>query len=291
MAAEHDGEPEWFARPPTAHDERMNRESERAWNAKLGRGRVTAEEAQVVATLPAVRSESRGLVNPMDAAPQEFVRQLSVRSENRGILIQWVKDKLVRGTDFDKLHTVGRKTCDKGPQCTNPYHFSKDTLFKPGAEKICGMLGVTPAYPDVERYQQAAMDGRPIEHIILRCQILSVDGRVLSEGVGARSLVQDQGVLNKALKMAKKSAHIDAVLNLGGLSEVFTHPDKPELRPQDRRVIPAGRYAGKAWAEASEAYLQGVETSPKSPENMKSGAKAELARRADQAGFDDDIPF
>ena len=47
----------------------------------------------------------------------------------------------------------------------------------------------------------------------------------------ARSLAQDQGDLNKCLKMAEKSAHIDATLRMGGLSEVFTQDteDNPDL--------------------------------------------------------------
>jgi hypothetical protein len=51
----------------------------------------------------------------------------------------------------------------------------------------------------------------------------------VAEGVGARSLAQDYGDVNKALKMAEKSAHIDATLRLAGLSEVFTQDieDRP----------------------------------------------------------------
>lgn len=54
-----------------------------------------------------------------------------------------------------------------------------------------------------------------------------------ADGVGARSLEQDYGDLNKALKMAEKSAHIDATLRMAGLSEVFTQDleDMPKAEP------------------------------------------------------------
>jgi hypothetical protein len=47
-------------------------------------------------------------------------------------------------------------------------------------------------------------------------------GKIVADGIGARSLEQDYGDINKALKMCSKSAHIDATLRMAGLSEVFT---------------------------------------------------------------------
>ena len=43
-----------------------------------------------------------------------------------------------------------------------------------------------------------------------------------AEGTGARRVDQDRGDINKSLKMAEKSAHIDATLRVAGLSELFT---------------------------------------------------------------------
>jgi len=44
-----------------------------------------------------------------------------------------------------------------------------------------------------------------------------------AEGTGARTVdKQDYGDINKSLKMAEKSAHIDATLRVAGLSELFT---------------------------------------------------------------------
>lgn len=285
-----------------AYNDRANREAHREWNAKLHKGRVLDAEREVIddvqapANLPVAIPKAIGLINPLEAEPEAFGKALQVRTVNRNTLVQWVRDALVRGVDFDKLHVVSWKKCSKGKACTDPNHWSKDQLFKPGAEKICGMLAVRPSFPNLAAYEDAAIKGVNIQHVVLRCHILSIDERVLSEGVGAASLSENGFSLNKTLKIAAKSSHIDAVLKLGGLSEVFVHPEAPPVPATDREepdpaLIPAGKYAGKAWSEASDAYLAGVEASPKAPPSMKDGARAERERRAQQDDFDDHIPF
>lgn len=284
-----------------AHNERMTRQAERHWNQQQGQGARTYQEVAVVEQVHA-RPLPTGMTNPLDLPQKEFKHQLQVRGENRTTLVQWLKDSLKVDIDYGRIHFVKKSECNKGAACTNPYHFTKDTLFKPGAQKICGMLGVTPTYPNLGRYEEAALSGQEIKSIILRCQIVSVDGRVIAEGVGARSLAQDWGDLNKALKMACKSAHLDATLCMAGLSEIFSHPDQPPPpagEPEEKvkvnpAVVPSGRFAGKYWADVSLLYLQGVIASDKVSAELHAGAKAELERRPKppiEEGFDDDIPF
>src|SRR5690606_16916369 len=63
--------------------------------------------------------------------------------------------------------------------------------------------------------------------------------RTVAEGIGARSVQQDSGDLNKALKMAGKSAHIDATLRMAGLSEVFTQDlEDMQLGPTSKLQSP-----------------------------------------------------
>lgn len=160
--------------------------------------------------------------NPLDIAPEAFKGALARRGENRKALMEWIRASLVRGVDFGKIHVVSKSKCDKGNRCTNDYHFSKDCLFKPGAEKIAGMLGVTPTFPTLHKYEDAALAGVELKQIILRCHMVDAAGKIVADGIGARSLEQDYGDINKALKMCSKSAHIDATLRMAGLSEVFT---------------------------------------------------------------------
>ena len=160
--------------------------------------------------------------NPLDLPSEVFSAGLDRRKANRAALLQWVKDALVENVDYGRIHFVSKDKCKKGKNCTNEYHFSKPSLFKPGAEKICGMLGVTSSFPALREYEGAALSGIAISSIILRCEIFDATGKVVADGIGARQLKQDYGDINKSLKMAEKSAHIDATLRLAGLSEVFT---------------------------------------------------------------------
>ena len=182
-------------------------------------------------TAVAIRSGS-----PFDGNVAEFRGALARRGENRGALIDWVRSSLVDGVDYGKIHTKKKTDCRHGgpPACTpelEPYHWTKPSLRKPGAEKICGMLGVIPTFPTLKNYEELALQGIPIEQIILRCHLLSASGEVLADGVGARSVKAEYGDLNKALKMAVKSAHIDATLRMAGLSEIFTQ-DLEDMPPQ-----------------------------------------------------------
>lgn len=160
--------------------------------------------------------------NPMDLPPEEFKQGLERRGTNRAILMKWIKDSLVENVDYGRIHVVKKDKCPYGKNCNNPDHFSKPSLFKPGAEKISGKMGVSPEWPALESYEKMALKGMQIQTIILRCYILDQNGSILGEGVGARNVAQDYGNLNNSLKMAKKSSFIDATLTMGGLSEVFT---------------------------------------------------------------------
>lgn len=161
--------------------------------------------------------------NPLDLPSEIFRAGLDRRRQNRAALIDWIRSALVEGVDFGVIQTR------RGP--------SKPSLWKPGAEKICGMLGVTACFPTLRDYEQAALSGVALEHIIIRCELRDSGGRVVAEGVGARSLRQDSGDLNKALKMAEKSAMIDATLRMAGLSEIFTQDlEDMAVVPEPARV-------------------------------------------------------
>jgi hypothetical protein len=96
---------------------------------------------------------------------------------------------------------------------------------------------------------------------------MSADGTVVADGIGARSAEQDYGDLNKALKMACKSAHIDATLRMAGLSEIFTQ-DLEDMPPENvgggsEPSRPAGKPAtqpprstgGRGFATEKQVYL------------------------------------
>lgn len=175
--------------------------------------------------------------NPLDLPANVFQAGLDRRGENRTALMSWVRSALKEGVDFGRIPTK------RGP--------SKPSLWKPGAEKICGMLGLTVHFPNLHDYEQAALNGVALLQIIIRCEIVDGSGHVVANGVGARSLKQDYGDINKALKMAEKSAHIDATLRMAGLSEVFTQDlEDMQAVSSDAGINPAASPSSSPTAQA-----------------------------------------
>lgn len=174
------------------------------------------------------------VANPLDVATGTFAAALARRTENRNALVEWVRKSLVDGTDYGTIRT---KRGD-----------SKPSLRKPGAEKICGMLGLSVNYPGLSKYEDAAVNGVEIKQIIIRCELRDGIGNLMADGIGARSVAADNGDINKALKMAAKSAQIDATLRCVGLSEIFTQdledmiidttPATPEVKATPEQTMP-----------------------------------------------------
>lgn len=197
--------------------------------------------------------------SPLDLPAEVFRAGLDRRKQNRAALMEWIRSALVEHVDYGRIHVVGKDRCKAGKHCANAAHFSKPSLFKPGAEKICGMLGVAVHFPTLHDYEQAALHGVQLHHVIIRCELKDAAGRVVADGVGARSLKQDYGDINKALKMAEKSAHIDATLRMAGLSEVFTqdvedmnHGENVAAQAGDAQGDPLAGEAGAAPADVRQ---------------------------------------
>lgn len=167
--------------------------------------------------------------SPLDLPAEVFRAGLDRRKQNRASLMEWIRSALVEGVDYGRIQTK------RG--------LSKPSLWKPGAEKICGMLGVSVHFPTLHDYEQAALHGVELHHVIIRCELTDAGGRVIADGVGARSLKQDYGDINKSLKMAEKSAHIDATLRMAGLSEVFTQ-DLEDMTHGENLAAQAGHKEG-----------------------------------------------
>ena len=209
--------------------------------------------------------------NAYDLEPADFKAGINRRFANRKTFITKINKQLVAGKDYGEIDVKGRLV---------------PTLFKPGAEKIAGLLGVRSRWPTIDEQIDRVQAGASC--VILKCQLLDVEDRIVSEGVGARLLDQDQGDINKAFKMAKKSSLIDAVLNCGGLSELYSQDleDRPpeSLQDQasatysrdpsdwsDQRVdtskgsgtslathCPLGKHKGEPWDKVPDSYCSWI---------------------------------
>ena len=201
-------------------------------------------------------------LSPLDLPAAQFKAGLDRRKANRELLMEWLRSALVEGVDFGRIHVASKERCQFARQgrvkdCGDPHHWSKPSLFKPGAEKITGMLGMTVHYPSLPDYEQAVLNGIALTTVMLRCELRDAHGRPVAEGVGARSVGQDYGDINKTLKMAEKSAHIDATLRLAGLSEIYTQDieDRPVVEEEVHvaSLPPKPRRSAKSATPASNA--------------------------------------
>jgi hypothetical protein len=183
---------------------------------------------------------------PLDWPVERFTQALDRREVNRKALLKWIQSNLQAGIDYGQIHAVGKDKCrlagdGRADECLDPRHWSKPSLWKPGAEKICGMMGLIPRFPNLAEYERAALGAVDVKVIILKCELHTGSGFVAAEGTGARRVDQDRGDINKSLKMALKSAHIDATLRVAGISELFTQDIEDMLQDKAaKEQFPAG---------------------------------------------------
>ncbi len=163
--------------------------------------------------------------NAYDLEPADFKAGIKRRFSNRKHFLVQIGKALIEGTDYGMIEVRGTM---------------RPCLFKPGAEKIAGLLGVRSRWPTLDEQIDRVQGGANC--VILKCQLLDREDRIVSEGVGARLLSQDSGDINKAFKMAKKSSLIDSVLNCGGLSELYSQ-DLEDLPPEALQDAASGTYS------------------------------------------------
>ena len=185
-------------------------------------------------TLAAPNEDSFELTDP-DLMQESMERWAATRSK----MMTFIGDHLKGGVDYMTIH---RKHCrhkdDKTMNLCGECG-GKATLCKPGAEKIAtsgGLLRLTPTFERDDATWE--MLGKRPGYLCYVCRLVTADGRVVAEGRGARRVNQDEGDVNKTVKMAQKSAHIDATLRCAGLSEIFTQ-DMEDLAPAERRIAEA----------------------------------------------------
>ncbi len=156
---------------------------------------------------------------------QYGVKELTVRihdeTKMRALLTKFITNHMKDGVDFGRIHIS--KNCQDKWNCKyekNPGHFSKPSLFKPGAEKVSSLFHLRAAYAkDLETWEMA---GSIPGLFCYKCELIDGSGAVAGEGRGSCSAAEKQGNQNNAIKIAEKRAKVDAVLSTGALSDFFT---------------------------------------------------------------------
>lgn len=156
---------------------------------------------------------------------------------------------------IQQMQNVVQKTLKEGHDFGEVPGTSKPTLLKPGGEKICMLFGLNPEYEflqTTEDYDKEFFsynirctlfrNGQPVAQGVGSCnskekkyRFINVD-EIPENYVGQSEQFTDKygktkykinnpdicSLVNTILKMAKKRAFIDAVLQVASLSEVFT---------------------------------------------------------------------
>jgi len=171
--------------------------------------------------------------SPLDMPPNTFENALKNRQENQRKLIQWIKQNLEPDIHYGRVHIAQNCPLAKAGAaylCRDFSHFSNLMLFKAGAEKIIAAMGLTAHFPNVHQYEEACLRGLELKQVLLKCELKTHGGRVVAEGSGARHLREDNWNLNTSIKMAQKSAMIDATIRVAGLSGVFIKTHRHTLK-------------------------------------------------------------
>lgn len=144
-------------------------------------------------------------------------------------LAKFIEEQMVEGIDYGKV--TG---------------YSKPTLLKPGSEKICQHLKLTIQYEVNHRFEEWEQG---IFHYEVRVTLTPLNcTKLIAEGIGSSNTKEEQyteqnpyTIINTILKMAKKRALVDAVLNVSATSGIFTQdiedmPKAAELKGGDGTI-------------------------------------------------------
>ena len=159
--------------------------------------------------------------------PTTLEQNIANWHQMRALLTTYILEHMQEGIDYYTL-TIGGKV-------------SKPSLSKAGSEKFLSLFNVHATFrKDDETWE---MLGRPAGVICYICELYTKRGELVGEGRGAREVLKEKDI-NKAIKMAQKSAQIDAVLRTGALSDAFTQdleevqePEEPLVRQQKHRIV------------------------------------------------------
>ena len=174
-------------------------------------------------------------------APQvhDLEAALQTWTTERAVVQRFLKQELKANVDYYTLRIGGKD--------------SKPSLSKAGAEKVMGWLKIQASFtPDTGTWE---MLGRPQDLVCYVCTLRTRSGEIVGEGRGARSLKKDGGDVNKAIKMAEKSACVSAVLRTGALSDVFTQDLEDTTPEPEKAAKPVGQsqdLRGRIWAQVQK---------------------------------------
>jgi hypothetical protein len=207
-----------------------------------------SEAPQTILEPPAVTRPLPGPVLLPSLDAQTLERSMQSWSAQRQVVKRFLHQELVEGTDYYTLRIKGRET--------------KPALSKAGSEKFLALFQLHASF--AQDTATWTMLGEPQGTLCYVCTLHTRGGEIVGEGRGARTIQQDGGDINKAVKMAQKSSCVDAILRTGALSDVFTQdlepetttapatPTKPQGQSQDTVSSTAQALRQRIWARVQQ---------------------------------------
>lgn len=154
--------------------------------------------------------------------PEMMRKHLDDNSQRLAVVHQYIADNFKPGIDFGKAYDEAKK----------------DSLLKPGAEKICKLFNTTPRWRrDNDTWE---MLGKPAGVVCLVCEIIdNATGNIIGEGRGAEKVGNKSRDANKTIKIAEKCSLVDAALYTFNLSSIFTQdmPTKENVFKQEKSQL------------------------------------------------------
>lgn len=223
--------------------------------------------------------------------PDQLREQVQIETKKRKIITDFIRKHMAEGVDYGKIHIV--KDCKDKRNCKQRGHWSKDTLFKPGAEKFCSLFRLKAEYSkDTETWE---MLGSLPGTIAFICKLYTSENNTLiGEGRGVCTVKEKFGDANNAVKICEKRAKTDAILGTGGLSDFFTQ-DLEDMSngKEESNIIPEwsattrqeeikfGKNKGTKWCDIGLNYLEWAVAN--GDLELNKFAKAELHHRTPES--------
>lgn len=167
-------------------------------------------------------------------------------SESSTEIVATKKNSVNRVADIDGFLDQRKQFIEKVNAImveTKDFHViqGKKSLAKGGAEKIASIFGwIAKFVKDEETYGMLRNDVKG-GLVVYMCYLVKPDkegSHTIGQGRGAAILSKNNGDPNKTIKMAQKSAYIDAVIRASGMSDFFTQDleDMPREEIAEPRV-------------------------------------------------------
>lgn len=168
---------------------------------------------------------------------ETMLEALSEYEERRKTFREWLLRQLRQGVHY------GYPPGCQPRNNVDPLQWQhKPSLYKAGADFVCDLMGVRDEYEaDNSAWEQL---GSPKGTFVFACRLFSRKGELIGEGRGAFAVGTKGMKENAGIKMAKKSAKVDAAINAWGLSDLFTQDieddgaasQTPRRKPQSTAV-------------------------------------------------------